>query len=228
MHLPGWPSLLFAVATIVVIPVMALRSAGRVRQLRAQGAMPSRVSMLAQSLLSLTLLFGIAFSVGRSFGFDVFATPPVGAREVALAVAALGALFAIRALLRWTRDADEERRLAVFSWMPRTTLERALFVAVAIVAGVSEETVYRGVGMQILWHATGAPKIAAIVMALAFAAAHAAQGRKSAVAVFAIALVMHALVWHTGTLVLAMAVHAVYDVAAGILAGNRARRLGLP
>jgi hypothetical protein len=44
------------------------------------------------------------------------------------------------------------------------------------------------------------------------------------VVVLFVALLMHALVWFTDTLVLAMAVHALYDVVAGTLARRRALR----
>jgi membrane protease YdiL (CAAX protease family) len=83
----------------------------------------------------------------------------------------------------------------------------------SVIAGVSEEAAYRGVLTQVLWHELGNPWIAVFVAAIAFAIAHALQGWKSTLIIFVIACVMHALVWLTGTLVIAMVVHATYDLA---------------
>ena len=41
--------------------------------------------------------------------------------------------------------------------------------------------------------------------------------------IFGMALVMHALVWFTGTLIVAMIVHAVYDFVAGYLIAREAK-----
>ena len=61
------------------------------------------------------------------------------------------------------------------------------------------------------------------ISALAFAVSHALQGWKTGIIIFAIGLTMHALVWFTGTLVVAMVVHASYDVMAGIVGAWRVR-----
>jgi membrane protease YdiL (CAAX protease family) len=63
--------------------------------------------------------------------------------------------------------------------------------------------------------------LAAVVSAAAFAAVHYPQGAKSMGWVFAIGLVMQAVVLATGTLYVAMGVHAVYDVTAAIRAAGR-------
>jgi membrane protease YdiL (CAAX protease family) len=98
--------------------------------------------------------------------------------------------------------------------MPQSSRERALFSVVSVVAGISEEAAYRGVLMAVLSYALGNPWLAALISALAFAVGHALQGWKSMVVIFAMACSMHALVWYTGTLVVAMAVHAIYDLLA--------------
>jgi hypothetical protein len=61
------------------------------------------------------------------------------------------------------------------------------------------------------------------VSALAFAVAHAAQGWKSGVTIFAIALAMHGHVAYTRTLVLAMLVHVAYDLVVGTSVARTAR-----
>jgi membrane protease YdiL (CAAX protease family) len=73
------------------------------------------------------------------------------------------------------------------------------------------------VGMSVLWYSLGNPWISALILAAAFAVAHAAQGWKSGLVIFCLALVMHALVEFTGSLLPAMLVHATYDIIAGLI-----------
>jgi hypothetical protein len=56
-----------------------------------------------------------------------------------------------------------------------------------------------------------------------FAVSHALQGWKSGAVIFLMALVFQGLVWLTGTLVVAMVVHAVYDISAGVIGAWRLR-----
>ena len=120
--------------------------------------------------------------------------------------------FVLMFVSRAVRSADERREMPVNRLMPQSPRERALFSVASVVAGISEEAGYRGVLMNILWYATGNVWVAVLVSALAFAVGHALQGWKSMVVVFLMACSMHALVWYTGTLVIAMAVHALYDL----------------
>ena len=86
------------------------------------------------------------------------------------------------------------------------------------------ESAYRGVAIASLTWLLGNAWLAVLVSAVAFALAHSTQGWKSAVIVFFLALSMHALVAFTGTLVIAMVVHTVYDLVAGyLLTARRAK-----
>lgn len=226
MHLPGTPSLVFLAYLLVLLPWLAFRSTRRLKGTReggAQPALPSREAIWFSTLFSLGILFLLSWLVGRGFGYEIFAVPSVGWRDLGAAVLALGACFAIRAVLRAVRPDDERRRLLVYKLVPRTGREWALKSATILAAGVAEEVAYRGVGMSILWYALGNPWLAALICATAFALAHWTQGFKSGMAIFAIALVMHALVAATGTLVLAMVVHALYDLGAGYLIARQAK-----
>ena len=113
--------------------------------------------------------------------------------------------------------------MAVYAWAPRSPREWALWTGTVLIARVAEEAAYRGVGMSILWYSLGNPWIAVLISAVAFAMAHSTQGWKSAVTIFGLALVMHALVAYTGTLVFAMVVHGTYDLIAGYGISRTAR-----
>jgi membrane protease YdiL (CAAX protease family) len=100
--------------------------------------------------------------------------------------------------------------------LPRTWPQWALWLAVSLAAGIAEETAYRGVLVVLLASATASFVVATVLSAIAFAIVHYPQGAKSMGWVFAIGLVMQAVVSVTGTLYVAMGVHAVYDVTAAI------------
>jgi len=190
--------------------------------------LPSRAGIWIRSLVIQLLLLTFAWIVGSSFGFNPFAGfNEIRLRDVGFAVLALGSFFLMRLVLRAFRSDEERKKLIVFRLRPRNSREWVAWIALVLVASVSEEVVYRGVTMSILWYSLGNPWIAALISALAFAAAHWPQGLKSGVMIFAVALVMHGLVAITGTLLLAMIVHAIYDVVARYLIDREARRFEL-
>ena len=73
---------------------------------------------------------------------------------------------------------------------------------------------------------TGSPEGGAVIAAISFGAAHATQGWKSASVIVLFGFAFQGLVWLSGTLVLAMAVHAAYDVTAGLHYARFGRQMG--
>jgi len=228
MQMPGAPSLVLLAYLFVFLPWAAARSARRLRGGAGDGAIagrvPPRERLWTGVVWSQVLLFVLAWVAGRSFGYEMFVLPSPGLREIDAAAAALVALFASRAVLRVWRTEAETRRAVVHFLAPRTPREHAVWVVAVLAASVAEEAAYRGVGFTVLWYAFGNPAAAALLSAFAFALAHAVQGWKSGVFVFAAALVAQALVLFTKSLVLAMAVHALYDLLAGFAIARQARR----
>jgi membrane protease YdiL (CAAX protease family) len=225
MPLPGTPSLVFLGYLLGYLPWAALRSARRLRG--AATALPPRIAIWTGTLVSQGILLLIAWFAGRSFGYQPFAAPALGWRAILATAGALAVSFVLRALGRRLRNSEERRQALVFAIAPRTPTEWALWLATVLVASVAEELAYRGVAMNILWYTLGSPWPAVLLSALAFAAAHAVQGRKSALVIFGLALVAHALVALTGTLVTAMVVHAVHDLVAGTAIAREARAGGV-
>jgi membrane protease YdiL (CAAX protease family) len=175
-------------------------------------------------MLSQGALLLLAWLTGRSFDYHLFLVGSLGAREILAAFAALAACFVLRSLARAFRSEEERRKMAVYLLAPRSPREWALWTGTVMLASVAEEAAYRGVGMSILWYSLGNPWAAAFICATAFSLAHWAQGWKSAAVIFALAMVMHGLVALSGTLVLAMMVHATYDFVAGYRIGQDAAR----
>lgn len=216
----GIPSQVFLVCLFIVLPWMAFRSARRLHALhsvRGDGGAIPRESVWLGTLVMQALLLALAWATARSYGSDIFEVPLVGLRELLIGAGALAACVAVRALLHAVRSEEERRALAVYAIAPRTAREWGLWTATVLVASVAEEAAYRGVGVAILWYWLGSPTVAVLLCATAFTLGHWVQGAKSGVAIFFIALVMHGVVRLTGTLFIAIAVHAIYDFIAGYL-----------
>lgn len=230
MQLSDLTGLLLLVYLLILLPWAAWRSAKLTRAARAATppggtpAFPPRAKIFISTLIVLGMTFWLAWATGRTFGYEIFSIEQLGAREIVAGLAALAASFGLRALSRAIRTEEERRKLPVYTLMPRTGAEWVLYVATAVAAGIAEEAAYRGVGMAVLTWATGSALFSATVLAIAFGLAHITQEWKSVGIVILMALLMHALVEYTGTLVIAMVVHAGYDIAAGVLGSREARR----
>ena len=128
---------------------------------------------------------------------------------------------------RWKRNvAARERKVYLF--MPSGVTEKSLWVMISIAAGIGEEITYRGVMWGLLTRMTGSLWIAALIASAIFALSHYMQGWTSVAAILGFALVFHALVWLTGSLIPAMVLHALYDMTAGMVYSYFGVRLGYP
>lgn len=215
IQFPNTPSLLFLGYLLVLLPLAAKRSAAAINRVEATSAAPSREVIWRSACIQLVFLFVLAWFAGSSFGFEIFAIGAIGVREIGLASGAFLLILALRSLLRMTRTPEEQRNLGIYRRAPRTNRELAWFSLASILAGVAEEAAYRGVGWSILTYSLGNAWLAAAILSIAFALAHWSQGRKSGIAILCIALIFHGLVALTHTLVLALVVHATYDLIAG-------------
>lgn len=231
----GLPSWLFLAYVLLLVPRAAFRTRRRLQSAwkdagggGAASTPTPRARIYASTLASLAVLFVVSWLTARSFGYGIFAVPALGAREALAGAAALALHFAFTLGSRALRPPEERRAMPVYRLIPRTRGEWALYAALAFAAGVAEEAAYRGVLMSVLWYALGDPWIAATIAAAAFAASHALQGWKSGVAIFLVALVQHGLVLSTETLVVAMVVHAAFDLGAGAVGAWRIRSGQVP
>lgn len=215
MRLPGAVSLMFLAYLCLLLPLAARRSAARLEGLDPKRPAPSREQIWGSVLVAQLLLFFLAWFTGSGFGFRILEMRALSLSDLGAAAVALLLIVGLRELSRRTRSEAERRGLAVYRRAPRTPRELAYFNLAVVAAGVAEEAAYRGVGWSILTYMFGDPWSAAIVMSVVFALAHWSQGWKSMLTIAGIALVLHGLVAMTGTLVLAMVVHAAYDLVAG-------------
>ncbi|MGH7654328.1 MAG: CPBP family glutamic-type intramembrane protease [Gemmatimonadaceae bacterium] len=220
MHAIGISSAAYLIFLMALMPALAFKSARAFNappDAAGRRPVPPRSTMYLNSLAMLVVLLAVAWFVARTFAYDLFAVPALGARAWLAGACALGFQCAMQYVSNVIRTPEERRTMPVLRMMPRSASERALYSVVAVAAGVAEEAAYRGVLTSILWHALGVGWLAAVVSAVAFAASHAVQGWKSMAVIFVMACSMQLLVSYTGTLVIAMAVHAMYDLLAPTL-----------
>lgn len=216
----GWWHVLFFG---VFIPFAVVRSKKRVA---AFPKLPDRMRYLPRVIVQQLLFAAVSIYVAREEWIELFPRWTPNARDVAAGVVVLAAMIAYMAP-RWKRNvAMRVKRLWLF--MPRTPIERVLWSLVALCAGIGEEIVYRGVMFTIVTRLTGSQLVAAATCVASFSVAHWVQGRSSVIAIAGFSAAFHALVGFTGSLYVAMAVHTIYDLAAGHMYGYWGEKLGYP
>jgi membrane protease YdiL (CAAX protease family) len=206
----------------LIIPAIAIYQARKFRDV--QRPLPNRLRHFKTTAFTLVFFGLISLLVARSEWIDLFprAIPPWRALLSGVL------MFVVAVILmrpRWRR-AVERRTRVVHLFMPANATERAWWIAVAALAGISEEITWRGVQAGLAMSLTKSLLIAILFCSISFSAGHIIQGWKSAAVIFVFALSFHTLVWLSGSLYVAMVVHIAYDITAGISYGRLGRELG--
>jgi membrane protease YdiL (CAAX protease family) len=141
---------------------------------------------------------------------------------VGTALAAVGGIVIGLALAHRRKDATPTHspRVAggdkLLRMLPRTRAERWSFAALAVTAGITEEVIWRGFGLGLLFmllpHAPVAVPI--VLAALAFGWAHLYQGWGGVLATAVLGGLMAWLYWATASLLLPMLLHGLIDLRA--------------
>ena len=216
----GWGHIFFF---CVLVPVLAVRS--RRRTQRPDAPRVPLPKFLQSGAIMLVLFAVLSLLTAQRQRMDLW--PDTILRpwlSIPLAVAFY--LFAVTVMRPLWRRAVEKRSPHLRYFMPQSAEERRWWVVISVLAGVSEEITWRGVQPALLAYVTGSPVAGMVLSAVAFGAAHAIQGFRSAAIIVLFALGFQMLVWISGTLVLAMIVHAAYDVTAGFAYGRLGREIG--
>lgn len=136
------------------------------------------------------------------------------AGDVALALAGF---VAIRALeLAWLSIVGASASPSVAALLPRTEAERAAWILFSVVAGVSEELVFRGYLQTQIAGFTRRPNVAWIAQAALFGVAHLSQGIGGAIRACVYGLLLGAIARSRRSLVPAMLCHVATDLVSGL------------
>lgn len=219
-----WLGIVFLLVAGVAAPYLAIRTSKVLAEIEEP---PGRGSLLASILLSHGVLLGLGLAAAWSNRLVLFPAPSPAWSDLGWAGGLLlAALVALPVRWRVIGEADKAR----LRWLlPRGAQDAWWWGALSLVAGIVEEIVFRGVMFGLLDRMLGGWWPAALICIAAFTAGHWVQRRGALVLIALFALGFHGLVAATGDLYAAIAVHAVYDFAAGyVLLGleRRDRRRG--
>ncbi|MFO0873437.1 MAG: CPBP family intramembrane glutamic endopeptidase [Phycisphaerales bacterium] len=217
---PGWAHL---VAFGVLVPWMAIHSRRRVV---AGTKLPTLTAHFVSTLLVLVAFGTLSWTVAKVEWIQLFPAQWPALRDWLVGAVVLATMIGCMVPVwrsAWCNPAGRDLRVrAMFA--PRTATERLLWLCVSLFAGVSEEITWRGVQWTLSTRLVGSALLAAALCVASFTVAHAVQGRRSMSRIAAIAAAFHFLVWLSESLVVAMAVHFLYDVAAGLAHGYFRKR----
>jgi membrane protease YdiL (CAAX protease family) len=208
----SFPAAFYVFYIGILLPVLCVRS---YYKLRAGAPFPSKPAFRLSTLVMHGLMLLLALVTWRSFDLPMFPRATIGWKEMAYGLATLVVFLAVM-VPQWKSKAMASPQ-KVYRTMPQNGGELGKWVAICLSAGFVEEISYRGVLFGILYYWLLNWWAAAILCAVAFGLGHAIQGWKGTAIVFVMSLIFQALVLYTGTLYVAMAVHAVYDFIAGAM-----------
>ncbi len=177
-------------------------------------------SMAVLWMLALVTLYAW-WRHGRPFDALGFQLPPgivTTSAEIVCVMAAIAIVVRLRKMATWSLEkkaALRGRIGAVAVVVPRTKSELALFLGVALTAGICEELLYRG-----FLFAVAAPFVtiygAAVVSAIVFGLGHTYQGVRGIALTAAVGLFLGAFYFLTGSIVFPMILHVLIDINGGV------------
>jgi len=209
----AWPARILTVGLVAALPALLL---GQSRIAAEEAAAIPRRAIYVSSIVAIwtiALLCAMA-AVLSGWPAGMLSLRPVGL-ELGLVwtggVALLGlAVIASARLLRLPESPLVERLI------PRDNGERALFVIVSLSAGIGEELAFRGFLLPALQLATGSTGLAVAISSAAFGMLHSYQQPHGVLRATALGAALAAPVLATGSLLPAIAAHALIDLVAGL------------
>ena len=209
MNLSSW---YFLALICLFLPYMSI--AGHRRLVKTDHSLPSKTRLRVRTVLILWILGALGFAVANLDHLHLLPTWEPHLAEVLLGLGILVAFYGLRAILR-TWLAKTGNRFGGLL-LPSKVKELPLWFLVSLSAGIIEEYVYRGVTYDLLLYRFDYPALAITIASLTFGLSHYAQGVRAVAFIAVLAVGMHLLVNYSGSLYTAMAVHVIYDLAAGI------------
>jgi membrane protease YdiL (CAAX protease family) len=224
---------LFVFIVVVLHPVAGYLSYRKlIRQARAGKAI-NRCRIFEISILQQWTLFGVCLALWSGskrswdtlgFGLTMDTFFAAGAALAVATTVVLGLQY--RQVATASREDLERYRKSIGSLdliIPRNGNELGRFYLLSVTAGIVEETLWRGF---LIWYLAAFMPVwvAAVVSSVAFGIAHAYQGPANIPKIMLVGGVFAAIYLLTGSLWLAMLMHAVVDIVQGRVAYELIRR----
>lgn len=206
----------------ILLPIAAVRSAQKLGSRPYPPRLRFYLSVVPQHLFFIVVSSAAAFREYIPLHFESF-----DIRRSVIVSTLLLAVMVPAMYTRW-RNAVIKRERRAYLFMPNGPREKALWLLLAVLAGIGEELTYRGVMWILLARLMGTYWGAALLASAVFAVSHYLQGWRSMAVIAVFAMIFHWLVWYTGSLIEAIAVHAVYDLIAGMAYSYLGSKHGYP
>lgn len=186
------------------------------RKLKTSNHPQRRLIVYGMTILSLVGLTALTLASRGSKLFGSPFGPPESWIQI-LAYSLIGLMFVHTIqVLKYALESDENRlyvhqAFAVLDFvLPTNRSERLWYVPLALSAGVFEEVLFRSF---LIHYFGGLPHwVAALASATIFGVAHSYQGWKGILGTFLVALGFTVIVAGTGSLLVAMVVHSLWDL----------------
>ena len=228
-------TLIILLLLAVVFPLLGVRDYRLLLRQTREGVADARVKFYKGVLkFHWPLTIGlVAWWLLLGNGLESMGLMPVvaGWQWVAIGVGVFAILAQVIYLASVSRNADalakiKEQMGELSILAPQTRTEIRLFDMVSITAGVCEEILYRGLLLATLVSLVGTwPAVA--ITSLIFGLGHAYQGISGIVKTGLIGLVLALLTVFSGSLFIAIVLHAVVDLTSGRMMGKALRETTL-
>lgn len=214
------PSPVARIFTLVLLASMPFLAASEeaLEEVIEEGG--DRRSLYVAAGLSLVFLAAVTLAVaaatglsGRELGWRTGALVPALSWAVGATAAGLALVWALTGLFRWM-GLPEGR--AVLFLLPRNRRERNGFLALALVAGVCEEYVFRGFALHVVEAWSGSPALAVVATSVAFGLAHGYQRLSGVLRAGALGGLLAVPVVATGSLFPSVAAHFWINAVIGL------------
>jgi membrane protease YdiL (CAAX protease family) len=216
-------AVLLLVLIFVAMPTLGIASYFR---LKSGKPLPPKNRRYLTTIYAEVILLVAAVFAAHEQGVTLFG-PALPGPAAIVAGAVFIATLLTRIVQGWPKlKPERKQRLRLI--LPENGDDLKHWVWVALLAGVAEECAYRGAAYALLQRWTHSAAAALTLCVVSFAIAHMMQGMRSAVGVGIFGLVFHIVVFLTGGLYLAIAMHVMYDFALGVLLMKKIRADQIP
>ncbi len=206
---------------VLALPLQSALAARRRREPSRPGS--AKLVRYARTIVVLWTLCALAVYALALHGLDsrdIGLRPPHSGWQLFLGAAVVIALLASGR----RRPADAGYLRAIRAVVPASRAEWALFLPLALSAGLCEEFLYRGYALTVIASLSGSVVVGVALSSLAFGAAHAYQGRAGMLAAFGSGLFYAALFLFSGSLYPCMLGHFAQDLLGAALLSGALRK----